>query len=213
MPSAGGAESDGGSAGEPEGGEAGTGVGGANMAGAGGADGCPPAPAPGDGQACTMPGLGCGYPVNTCSCNASSSEWTCFPTADDCPAERPTQGADCDQNNTACAYGADGTCACLQPQFGNGPIWQCDDGLVACPNDEPSDGSDCAFPAGFECTYGDTVCTCGGNESWNCEVDDGCPATAPDNQDPCDIPLGNVCNYPGGGGTTCACTVDGWLCN
>jgi hypothetical protein len=206
---AGGADGEGGADGIPEGGD--TGMGGAGETGD---PACPEAPAPGDGTTCTTPGLGCGYPVNTCSCVAETGEWTCFSTAEECPDTPPASGTDCAEEDTACAYGEQGTCACLPPAFGGGLDWQCDDGIVACPGDEPADASDCAdFATGFECTYGDSICTCGADDEWTCEEDDGCPAMAPDTDAPCDIPLGNVCEYAGGGGTSCACTVNGWLCS
>lgn len=201
-----------GSGGGGMGGSAGGGSGGGG-AGSGGAPnmGCPmnqPMPM----SMCMTRGLSCDFGDTICRCNLGNGNWNCFDQNDDCPA-MPDPGGNCTGGQTACSYGNDGTCVCIQGDF------TCDDGVVACPATRPTDGASCTmFPAGFDCPYaaGDCSCGAGAARTWNCEGGGGmCPAMAPDTGDPCMNP-GTICefNTPGpGADETCVCnTTNAWTC-
>jgi hypothetical protein len=195
------------------GGRAAGGNGGGGIGGTGGAPsmGCPmdqPMPM----SMCTTRGLSCDFGDTICRCNVNNGSWNCFDQNEDCPAT-PDPGGNCMGGQTACSYGADGTCVCVQGDF------TCDDGVVTCPAMRPNDGASCTmFPAGLDCAYAAGDCSCGAGmaRTWNCEGGGGtCPAMAPDEGDPCTSP-GLICDYttPGpGADETCVCNQNNdWTC-
>jgi hypothetical protein len=214
----GGETTTGGSAGSGGGGMSGTagggnGGGGTGGAGAGGGPNmaCPmnqPMPM----TMCPTRGLSCDFGDTICRCNLNTGNWNCFDQNGNCPA-MPNPGGTCTGGQTACSYGTDGTCVCIQGDF------TCDDGVVSCPTARPTDGASCTmFPAGFDCTYpaGDCSCGTGVARTWNCEGGGGtCPAMAPDTGDACMTP-GLICefNTPGpGADETCVCDQNNdWNC-
>jgi hypothetical protein len=163
-------------------------------------------------SACTTRGLSCDFGDTICRCNLNSGNWNCFDQNGDCPA-MPDPGGSCTGAQSACSYGTDGTCVCIQGDF------TCDDGVVTCPTTRPNDGASCTmFPAGFDCEYaaGDCSCGTGTGRDWSCEGGGGtCPGMAPDNGDPCMNP-GLICEYATqgpGADETCVCDQNNdWTC-
>lgn len=211
----GGETTTGGSAGS--GGMSGTAGGGnGGGAGAGGGGGGPnmacPMNQPMPMTMCPTRGLSCDFGDTICRCNLNTGSWNCFDQSGNCPA-MPNPGGTCMGGQTACSYGTDGTCVCIQGDF------TCDDGVVSCPTTRPNDGASCTmFPAGFDCPYpaGDCSCGTGMGRTWNCEGGGGtCPAMAPDSGDPCMTP-GLICEFmtPGpGADETCVCDQNNdWTC-
>jgi hypothetical protein len=133
---------------------------------------CPVA-APTDGDTCDTdmnPGGGddpCVYDMLECTCSGGGggAEWNCA-APPMCPGTAPTDGDSCDTDTDpgamdgGCEFGMT-TCVC---QGGGMQEWACG----TCPATEPDDESDCDNSVNAFCSYGDTSCTCGFNDEWNC---------------------------------------------
>lgn len=122
---------------------------------------CPTAPPAG---ACSIQGMVCPYPTQTCTC--SGTAWDCL----SCPTAQPANGGSCPvavgQAGAVpfeCAYG-NVTCDCV----GNldqtlPPTWSCG----VCPATEPSNGQACGNTS-ISCPYDRRRCDCVAG-TWGCQ--------------------------------------------
>jgi hypothetical protein len=140
---------------------------------------CPTA-APTDGETCDAdmnPGGGddpCVYDMLECTCagggfGGGMAEWECA-APPMCPGTAPMDGDTCDTDTDpgamdgGCAFGMT-TCVCQGGGGGGMQRWNCG----TCPATEPEDESDCDNTVNAFCSYGDTTCTCGFMDEWNCD--------------------------------------------
>lgn len=118
---------------------------------------CPAAPPAGS---CSIQGMVCPYPTQTCTCDGGS--WGC----QSCPAAQPANGANCPATagstsaaaRFACAYG-NVTCNCVLP---DPRTWACG----VCPATAPSSGQACGNTS-ISCPYDQRQCDCIGG-TWTC---------------------------------------------
>jgi hypothetical protein len=138
-----------------------------------------PGTAPADGDPCDpeMNPSGnddpCAYDMLECTCDGGgggpggNDEWSCA-APPMCPDTEPTDGDDCDTDmdpgtmDGGCVFGMT-TCVCQGGGGGGMQQWNCG----TCPATEPE--GDCDNEVNAFCSYGDTTCTCGFTDEWDCD--------------------------------------------